>query len=155
MALHVTMQGKPYSQENRAITSETSPDLLTARSKYTADTLGNSAHTGNLACDVVKSLPVERFLTFAHHIATNPFYSMILEHNHIRMHSELQSHLPGDQILQFLYLLKVLWVFLHVLIIEEGLEKEGEETLGKYAVLKRRCESRGRQKELSEMWRSL
>lgn len=102
-----------------------------------------------------KSLPVERFLTFAHHIATNPFYSMILEHNHIRMHSELQSHLPGDEILQFLYLLKVLWVFLHVLIIEEGLEKEGEETLGKYAVLKRRCESRGRQKDRSEMWRSL
>lgn len=38
-------------------------------------------------------------------------------------HSELQAHLPGDKVLQFVYLLKVLWVFLHVLIIEEGLEK--------------------------------
>lgn len=34
-----------------------------------------------------------------------------------------EPHLPRDQVLQFLYLLEVLWVFLHVLIIEEGLER--------------------------------
>lgn len=33
-----------------------------------------------------------------------------------------QSHLPGDQILEFLDFLEVLWMFLHVFIIEEGLE---------------------------------
>lgn len=35
-----------------------------------------------------------------------------------------QSHLPGDKVLQFLNLLKVFWMFLHVLVIEEGLGKK-------------------------------
>lgn len=32
-------------------------------------------------------------------------------------------HLPRDQVLELLDFLQVLWVFLHVLVIEEGLEK--------------------------------
>lgn len=35
------------------------------------------------------------------------------------------SHLPRDQVLEFLDFLEVLWVFLHVFIIEEGLEGDG------------------------------
>lgn len=33
----------------------------------------------------------------------------------------LMSHLPGNEILKFLYLLEVLWVLQHVLVIEECL----------------------------------
>lgn len=36
-------------------------------------------------------------------------------------HSELPSHLPGDEVLQLLYFLRVLRVFLHVLVVEKGL----------------------------------
>lgn len=37
-----------------------------------------------------------------------------------------QSHLPRDQVLEFLDFLQVLWMFLYVFIIEEGLEKRGK-----------------------------
>lgn len=44
-----------------------------------------------------------------------------------RVYHEARSHLPGDEVLQFLDLLQVLRVFLHVLLGEEGL---GEKMTG-------------------------
>lgn len=81
--------------------------------------------------------------------------SVTLHRDHTNMHSELQSHLPGDKVLQFLYFLKVLWVFLHVLIIEEGLGKRERRYWGKYVWGERGSKFRGRLKKQSEMWWSL
>lgn len=53
-------------------------------------------------------------------------------HKDAKEHYELKSYLPGDKVLQFLYLLKVLWALLDVLIIEEGLEKREKRYWSKF-----------------------